>query len=61
MNKLHIGKQNTTPTHKRSQSDDRSHRAKMANRDTHIHKIIKDAFITDQQGQRLIHKQENIK
>ena len=32
----------------RSQTDERSHRAETANRYTHILKIIKDAFISDQ-------------
>ena len=51
INKLHIGLASTIKhlNTKRSQTDDRSHRQKNAQLRTHTHKMIKDAFITDQQ------------
>ena len=51
INKLHIGKYNKTPKHEkitdRRQITHTTH--KNAQLRTHTHKMIKDAFITDQQ------------
>ena len=50
MNELHVGKQNTTKSKHEKIADKRQiTQQKLPNRDTHVHKIIKDAFITDQQ------------
>ena len=54
MNKLHVGKYNAT-AFKHEQITDRRQIAQSKNaqwRHTHVHKIIKDAFITDQQCYR---------